>query len=502
MSIVDPFLSHAHSDPTRSALEVGGESWTYGELLEAATRTSASIPDEVAPGAAAAVLGARTGGAFVGVLAALVSGRTYVPLNPSFPITRLAEMLDRAGAGVLLVDPERTQMAKEVVALSNRDLPIVEVEDRAQGPVPDIPTPAPDADDLAYVLFTSGTTGRPKAVGVTHANVSAFVEHILDNWDFDSDDRFSQTFDFTFDLSVFDMFVCWGAGATLVCPTPKTLLNPVRWIRDAGLTVWFSVPSMITFMSRLGGLTEGRFPALRRSLFCGEALAQSAAEAWAAAAPSSTIDNLYGPTELTIACTAHRWTPGQTITASGTVPIGEPFPAMHALVVDDALRESGDIGELIMTGPQLTPGYLDDPERTAAAFVVPPGRTDVYYRTGDRVRVHDDGMFEYVGRVDHQIKVNGYRVELGEVEAAAREVLGGIGLAAVGHPPTPSGYGGIALVVEDDDVDQEVVRAELQSLLPAYMVPRLVDSQVPLPLNPNGKIDRSAIQSALKDGSR
>jgi non-ribosomal peptide synthetase component F len=335
---------------------------------------------------------------------------------------------------------------------------------------------------------------------VTHANVTAFVDHILENWDFEPDDRFSQTFEFTFDLSVFDMFVCWGAGATLVCPTAKTLLNPVRWIRDAGLTVWFSVPSMVTFMSRLGGLTESRFPTLRRSLFCGEALPIAAAEAWAAAAPSSTIDNLYGPTELTIACAAHRWQRGDPSTASGTVPIGKPFPSMNALVVDSALMETDGIGELIMSGPQLTPGYLDDPDRTAAAFVVPAGQADTYYRTGDRVQVLGDGVMEYVGRVDHQIKVNGYRVELAEVEAAARAVLGGVGVVAVGHPPTPSGYGGIALAVEDNAVDVEALRSGLQTMLPAYTVPRLITSWVPLPLNSNGKVDRSAIQQELEGG--
>ncbi len=500
MSIVAPFLANAAAAPESIALEVGKESWSYGELLAAASGAAASIPPDVPAGSPAAVLGARSGGSFVAVLAALVSGRPYVPLNPTFPVARLAEMLDRAGAGVLLVDSDRMLLAKELTALLSTDIPIVEVEDRASGPMSNSSEPSPARDDLAYVLFTSGTTGRPKAVGVTHANVSAFVDHILENWDFGPGDRFSQTFDFTFDLSVFDMFVCWGAGATLVCPTAKTLLSPVRWIQDSGLTVWFSVPSMVTFMRRLGGLTDGRFPALRRSLFCGEALPIAAAEAWAAAAPASTIDNLYGPTELTIACASHRWEPGDPSTVSGTVPIGRPFPSMRALVVDDVLAEADDVGELIMTGPQLTPGYLDDPERTADSFVVPPGHSDVHYRTGDRVRVLADGTMEYVGRVDHQIKVNGYRVELGEVEAAAREVLGGVGLVAVGHPPTPSGYGGIALVVEDEEVDGAAIRTELQAMLPAYMVPRLVTTQIPLPLNSNGKVDRASIQRALGGG--
>lgn len=500
MSIVGPFLANAAAAPESIALEVGDESWSYGELLAAASGAAASIPADVPATAPAAVLGARSGGSFVAVLAALVSGRPYVPLNPSFPVARLAEMLDRAGAGVLLVDSDRTLSAKELVALASTDIPIVEVEDRVSGPMSNPSEPSTAPDDLAYVLFTSGTTGRPKAVGVTHANVSAFIDHILENWDFGPGDRFSQTFDFTFDLSVFDMFVCWGAGATLVCPTAKTLLSPVRWIRDSELTVWFSVPSMVTFMRRLGGLTDGRFPGLRRSLFCGEALPTAAAEAWAAAAPASTIDNLYGPTELTIACASHRWERGDPTTVSGTVPIGRPFPNMRALVVDDLLAEVDDVGELIMTGPQLTPGYLDDPERTADSFVVPPGHGDVHYRTGDRVRLLADGTMEYVGRVDHQIKVNGYRVEPAEVEAAAREVLGGVGLVAIGHPPTPSGYGGIALVVEDEEVDGAAVRAELAARLPAYMVPRLVTTQVPLPLNSNGKVDRSSIQRALGGG--
>ena len=152
-----------------------------------------------------------------------------------------------------------------------------------------------DLKDFAYLLFTSGSTGRPKGVGVTHANATAFLHAVGERYDFGPDDRFSQTFDMTFDLSVFDMFVAWSAGGCLCVPTQRQLIKPGRFIEDHELTVWFSVPSTGVFMRRLGELKEGRYPSLRWSLFCGEPLPVAVADAWARAAPASTVENLYGP---------------------------------------------------------------------------------------------------------------------------------------------------------------------------------------------------------------
>ena len=221
---------------------------------------------------------------------------------------------------------------------------------------------------------------------VSHRNVTALVEVMTERYCVSENDVFSQMFDLTFDLSVFDLFVAWERGACVCCPGRKSLINPATFIDRTGLTIWFSVPSTIAFMKQLGLLKPGRFPSLRASLFCGEPLPVEAATAWSQAAPNSLIDNLYGPTELTVACTWYRWDPERSPSEAeqGTVPIGYAVPGMRALVVDDALREvdQGQAGELLMTGPQLSLGYWKDASRTKAAFVVPEGDTEAFYRTG------------------------------------------------------------------------------------------------------------------------
>jgi non-ribosomal peptide synthetase component F len=340
---------------------------------------------------------------------------------------------------------------------------------------------------------------------VSQRNVVCFVDYMADRYGITEEDRFSQTFDMTFDLSAFDMFVAWARGACVCCPSSAALINPGTFIGKSGLTVWFSVPSVGVFMKRLGSLKQDRYPTLRWSLFCGEPLPSAVAQAWARAAPRSTVENLYGPTEVTIACMQYRWdeerSPGES--TGGVVPIGEPFPGMAAMVVGETLAPvaPGESGELLMSGPQVTPGYWQDREKTAAAFVIPPGCTEIHYRTGDLVRRPRSGEpMQYLGRLDHQIKIQGHRVELGEIEVALREESGVDSVVALGWPRTESGAGGIVAFLGHTGLDSPDLLARVARRLPAYMVPRRIIQKESLPLNVNGKIDRKALLSLLEGG--
>jgi amino acid adenylation domain-containing protein len=363
-------------------------------------------------------------------------------------------------------------------------------------------------DEVAYLLFTSGTTGRPKGVAVSHRNVLHYVAAIQTRYGLTGDDRCSQTFDQTFDLAVHDLFVSWSAGACVYAMQPIELLAPVRFVQKHGLTVWFSVPSAAVLAAQKGMLKPGSMPSLRHSLFCGEPLLDGTAQRWQAAAPNSALDNLYGPTELTIACFAYRWTaqrsPGEAY--NGIVPIGRPLSGLGAVVVDDRMAAvpEGDAGELLVCGPQTSPGYWQDPERTAERFVdlaVSPTQTFRFYRTGDRVRRTTNGDYVYVGRTDNQIKVLGFRVELGEIESVLVQDAGALQAVAAGWPIEDGRTTGIVAFVSGTTMPpEEIVRVAARKL-PSYMVPSQVHVVAEMPLNANGKIDRRRLVAELAEAS-
>jgi acyl-coenzyme A synthetase/AMP-(fatty) acid ligase len=258
-------------------------------------------------------------------------------------------------------------------------------------------------------------------------------------------------------------------------------------------------------MKQLGMLKPAQYPSLRLSLFCGEPLPVSSATAWLEAAPNSTLENLYGPTELTIACTLYRWDCSSSPAESelGIVPIGYPYPNMGVLVVDDNLLEvsPGQEGELLMNGSQMSLGYWKDPEKTAAAFMIPPGKNEIYYRTGDRVRrPRRNAPLTHLGRIDSQVKIFGHRVELGEVESRVRNACGFDGVVAVGWPKTDSGFGGVEVFIEGQEGALEKLRTAVAKDLPEYMVPRRFHFMDRLPRNANNKYDRKAMQKLLEEG--
>lgn len=542
-SLIHGFLDSVKQFPNRVALEVNDQEVTYAELCDSASQLSAAIrvndgkaDDSNAEVVNSGVLSAsnrlfavyaeRTATAYVGILATLLSGKGYVPILPSFPLDRSADMLDRSGCHVLIVDEAGRAKLELLLEQIDRDMLIVlpdasdvsELAERwprhqfisgaaiakVEPPLIDPAATEVQQDDIAYLLFTSGSTGKPKGVMVAHRNATRFIDVMVDRYGFTEQDRFSQIFELVFDLSVFDMFVAWEVGGCVCCPAKSQMLMPAGFINDSEITVWFSVPSTALLMKKLSALEPHGFPSLRLSLFCGEALSEEVASAWSLAASNSIVENLYGPTELTLACTLYRWDPwwSKQECENGVVPIGKPYPGMQVLIVDSELNEvaSGETGELLMTGPQLTLGYWRDEEKTAAAFVVPPEKEVVYYRTGDHVRRPiGDGPITYLGRMDHQLQIHGYRVELGEVEAALRQEAEVDVAIAIGWPPRAGGADHLVAFLEGEKLDISSLRQRMKQRLPHYMVPKIYHVLPSLPLNSNGKVDRPALVAMLAE---
>ncbi|MEU5365865.1 amino acid adenylation domain-containing protein [Streptomyces sp. NPDC005925] len=502
------FAASVAEFPGRVALEVGADRLTYRELHDAAEGIAArlltaadGVPRRVG------LLAERSVLAYAGYLAVQLLGATVVPLNRAFPAARNAAIVTAGDIGLVLA---RTTGGQDTApALPAPVVPLTRTAATANGNGVSAVRPA-GPDSIAYVLFTSGSTGTPKGVPVRHGNVSAYLSHVIPRYELGPGSRVSQTFDLTFDLSVFDMFAAWGSGATLVVPTPRDLMAPVRWAAQAELTHWFSVPSLVSFARRMRALRPGSLPALRWSLFCGEPLTLQQAAAWAAAAPKSTLENLYGPTELTISCAEFRLPPDVAQwprTANGTVPIGTLYPGLDHLVLD-ADGHPCDDGELVVRGPQRFPGYLD-PQNNTDRFLLHDGATgtpvphsgdtpvtaDHWYRTGDRV-TRLDGQLLHLGRMDQQVKVRGYRVELGEIEALLRE-RSGVRDAIVTAIPDAGGEMFLEAVCTGPDPQPERILADLRSRIPEYMVPRSVTVCDELPLNINGKIDRQTVAAMI-----
>lgn len=517
------FAEAARRFPARPAIRVSREV-SYHELAENARQVAATIQQkrQDKDSSLTAVFAYRSEVAYAGVLGALMAGHGYVPLNRTFPINRTRLMLLRSGCETVVIDSASATQLKGVLEGVEKSLLLIfpEREDvselvtafpahriigaRDLVPAREWRSPTTSPNAIAYLLFTSGSTGEPKGVMVSQANVCHYVDFVSRRYGFTSEDRVSQTFDLTFDLSAHDLFVAWQTGACVCVPSQKQLIKPGAFINEAQLTVWFSVPSLAVFMRRFGVLKAGMYPGLRLSLFCGEALPVEVVQDWRRAAPDSMIENIYGPTELTIACTAYRWNDANSPSEceQGVVPIGEPFDNMKALIVDQELRRvrDGEDGELVMTGPQLTLGYWHDEEKTGRAFVQIPGHDSTFYRTGDRVRRRGPGQpLLYLGRLDSQIKVLGHRVELGEVEAAIRKASGIDGVVALGWPLSGSGADGIEAFLQTDAFDVRGLVAKLKSVLPFYMVPRNIRLLLHFPLNANGKFDRVALQRLLTE---
>lgn len=479
------------------ALWVNNKSYSYQDLANRSHKISLYLKACHAHQQTIAVLATRTVGSYSALLGILFSGNIFLPLSIKQPTQRLVDILQAARCEFIIASPCDSPLIDRLL----RDLPQLQVIWQAETPNDQeiVPMMALSNNDeivdvttggYAYLMFTSGTTGKPKGIGITHQNLDHYINHMDSCFEFSSTDRFSQHSDLTFDLSVHDWALSWSHGAALYV-LPELLKScPVDFIRFHRITCMLAVPNIIPLSAQLNKLEENSIPSLRFSFFCGQALSVDHASLWALATNQKLV-NLYGPTEATIAISAHEFNSQQDY-QTAYVPIGSMFNGQKSKLVS---MKHSECARLYIQGDQVINQYWHNVIADNQAFRQDSsGQT--WYDTGDIVTVDGNGL-NYKGREDHQVKVQGHRVELGEIESTVRQL--GIESAAVPWPTNAcDGAMGLVLyVVETSNTKRTVIEKHLSMKLPPYMVPSSIHFCQNLPININGKVDIKALQTQL-----
>jgi amino acid adenylation domain-containing protein len=504
------FFDTAARVPEANALWVDGDLYSYGEVALRATRIASALAgargahdSSSDPAALRCLLFAhRSAAAYCGLLGIMAAGMAYIPLNPNFPIERNAAIARRSGSRVLLVDSRCAQGLDELLPLLDPAVKVLYLDALMQpaSTAPVFSLPRRTSADTAYVLFTSGTTGVPKGVVISHTATRAYIDSQLALYPALDDARYTQFFDLSFDPSVHDMFVCWGNAGCLYIPASLDALYLVDFLKSHRITHWGAVPSAGTFMQQFRKLKAGVFPELVMSMFCGEAFPIALAKAWHVAAPNSQIVNLYGPTEATVTCLRFEATPSFLDTFDGMgMPLGWSLGAQETIVVDETLAPvaAGETGELLLGGSQLADGYISENPADHEKFFVrayPGHKVTRWYRSGDLASLTQNYGVRFHGRVDTQVKIRGNRIEIQEIEHALASASRASMVAAIPWPLDALGAPvGLVAFVVDPQVERPVFLDACRRKLAAYAVPDRVIVLDTLPLNANGKVDRKAL---------
>jgi amino acid adenylation domain-containing protein len=486
------FESIAHSQPQRTALRFGGETVTYGELNGVANRMARQLQHYAPEGSHVVLSAEHSAMAVAAILAILKLGRCYVPMDPRAPPERLAHVLADLDGPLLISD---TAVRPGCIALE--DLVLASAAQRDSDLALDLTARTP-----AYVIYTSGSTGVPKGVTLSHANVFSLIEACDKQFDFRAEDVWTLFHSFSFDFSIWETFGSLLHGATLVIVDYKTTQDPARLydlLRRENVTILNHTPSLFRNLDRedveRGGTLKPRYVFLG-----GEALQFATLKSWVARHPlnESQIVNLYGPSEGTVLVTSYELSEEDLDTNASI--IGRPILGTQIQIraSNDRIAVAGVPGEIIITGPGLARGYLQRPEATQEKFVFESG--EVRFRTGDLARLRADGAIEYMGRLDRQVKVRGFRVELGEVECALRNTGLVIDCAVdcLAVEPATDGKLVAYLVPKDPSVTTQTLRAVLKESLPAYMIPSLFTPIESLPVTLGGKVDFAALARRMR----
>ena len=434
------------------ALEHPDGTLTYQELYQRACELMespdfSSTPAHIIPGKGSI-------DEFVKIFSCLLAGKPYIPLNSKFPPERIHKITQ----GVPLASPEFLQ-------------------------------------SIAYIIFTSGSTGEPKGVPISSKQISNHIQFLQSIIPLTKSDRFLQLFDFSFDPSIIGMALSWINGATLYTIPTSHLLMATRYAQENEITVWHSVPSVVSLAAKAGLMTPNSLPHIRLAIFGGEALPYETIKIFSEAAPNARLFNFWGPTEGTISM-SHFEIDRSLLksehapdSALSIMPIGYPHPDVELDILD---------GELIAHSDRLTSGYLNQPDLDEKAFFYRDGKR--WYKTGDLATWDDRYGYLYLGRIDRQIKLKGYRIELQECESSLRKASACNDVSVIAWPISTLGATeGLIGFITNPSTDIALIHNHLMQHLPHYMIPDKLIALEALPLTINGKVDYKALENIASE---
>jgi len=487
-SFASEFIKIASKYSAKNALFCDDKFYTYAEFSNIVSNIQQELLNKFSNHSLIAILDTNDVYTYAAALAVTLSGKAYIPLNPRFPADRNQLILRQAYCDIILSGKHSKELKELINEETYRVLITAEINNKEQAlELIDLTT------ETAYIIFTSGTTGIPKGVPVSHSNLNSFFNFFIQNEKFklNANDNYLQVYDLNFDVSVFSFFLPMLTGGCCYI-LPKSgiaYLNIAKYLQEYPITVLSMVPSVLTFLKP--HFSELSFPQLRLSFFSGDILWQDLAEAWSKVIPNAEIINCYGPTETTIVCTWYPWDKNVAgkEAFNGIVPIGKSFLGMDFIIIDEEKKEVGK-GELCFTGSQVIKQYLN--KKSEEKFFDFNGKR--FYRTGDLVSRNESNNLLFHGRVDHQVKVSGYRVELNEIEFQLGKITGM--LNAVICIKGEQGESSLIAFIETDSIKQEWIE-KLKSKVPFYMIPKKLIPVEKMPYNSNGKIEREKLKAFL-----
>jgi D-alanine--poly(phosphoribitol) ligase subunit 1 len=431
---------------------------------------------------------------YASILATLASGKTYVILHPSYPESRNLRIAELAGLQTILYTGDFKHDA-----FSEKDIKMIDAATLGEQNILELQYNITNADTNAYIMFTSGSTGDPKGVPITRANLNAFYRAYNDlGWALDEHDRMLQMFELTFDLSVVSLLHPLTLGACIYPVGYRDVkhLKVFDLLETYELTFAAITPSLLQLLSPYFG--DINLPALKYLILAAEASPVELLEQFRDSVPNAEFVNLYGPTEATIYCTCYRIPKNGSKHHNGMVAIGKPFKGVDALIADEdgKVLPWGEMGELLVSGSQIMAGYLDDPTKTAEALVQ-ADNGKIYYRTGDLCILDRDGDIIYCGRKDYQVKIQGFRIELSEIEYTAKQFFDNLCNVVV-IPATQEGINTeLHMVVEAAECEDKKLQEYLKEKLPRYMIPNQIHCIPQFPVSTSNKVDRKKIAQLI-----